>query len=144
MVRLWAADGTLIRVITVDPGQVVGAVLIAPDGTWFATGGADGKVRTWDRDGHQLATISGPDGELCALGLAPNGSWLATGDDDGIVRTWGTDGTPLSKSSISHKKGISCLEIAPDGTWLATGGVHDGKVRIWADDGLPELSRVTP
>jgi WD40 repeat protein len=46
--RIWAADGTLRATLTGHKGGV-GAVAIAPDGTWLATGDV-GTVRIWAAD----------------------------------------------------------------------------------------------
>ena len=70
------------------------AVAIAPDGTWLATAGDDGTVRTWAADGTPRATLTGHDGSVNAVAIAPDGTWLATAGGDGTVRTWAADGTP--------------------------------------------------
>jgi WD40 repeat protein len=49
---------------------------------------------------------------------------------------------PLSTLKICDRE-VLAAAIDPDSSWLATGGIHDGMVRIWADDGAPELSRAT-
>ena len=67
----------LIRVLTGHDGSVR-AVAIAPDGTWLATGGDDGTVRTWAADGTPRATLTGHDGPVNAVAIAPDGTWLAT------------------------------------------------------------------
>jgi WD40 repeat protein len=78
---------------------------------------------------------------VLAVAIGPDGSWLAT-VDDAVVRTWLADGRLLADLATTSLP-AACIAIAPDGTWLATGGVHDGRVRIWANDGTPELSRAT-
>ena len=127
----------LIRVLTGHRGPV-NAVAIAPDGTWLATGGGDGTVRTWAADGTPRATLTGHDGPVRAVAIAPDGTWLATGSDDGTARTWAADGTPRA-TLTGHHGPVSAVAIAPDGTWLATAG-DDGTARTWAADGTPRAT----
>ena len=93
----------LIRVLTGHDGWVY-AVAIAPDGTWLATGGDDGTVRTWAADGTPRATLTGHDGRVYAVAIAPDGTWLATGGGDGTVRIWAADGTPRA-TLTGHRGG---------------------------------------
>ena len=129
----------LIRVLTGHRGPVR-AVAIAPDGTWLATAGDDGTVRTWAADGTPRATLTGHDGAVRAVAIAPDGTWLATGGGkDGTARTWAADGTPRA-TLTGHDGPVRAVAIAPDGTWLATGGGEDGTVRTWAADGTPRAT----
>ena len=126
----------LIRVLTGHRGLVT-AVAIAPDGTWLATAGTDGTVRTWAADGTPRATLTGHDGGVSAVAIAPDGTWLATAGNDGTVRTWAADGTP--RATLTGHGWVIAVAIAPDGTWLATAG-DDGTARIWAADGTPRAT----
>ena len=127
----------LIRVLTGHRGPV-NAVAIAPDGTWLATAGGDGTVRTWAADGTPRATLTGHDGPVNAVAIAPDGTWLATASGDGTVRTWAADGTPRA-TLTGHDGAVHAVAIAPDGTWLATAS-GDGTVRTWAADGTPRAT----
>ena len=127
----------LIRVLT-GHGGPVSAVAIAPDGTWLATAGSDGTVRTWAADGTPRATLTGHDGPVHAVAIAPDGTWLATAGSDGTVRIWAADGTPRA-TLTGHDGAVHAVAIAPDGTWLATGG-GDRTARIWAADGTPRAT----
>jgi WD40 repeat protein len=96
-VRIWdAATGRERARLDGHTGPVA-AVAVAPDGTWLATGSADGTVRIWDAaTGRERARLDGHTGPVAAVAVAPDGTWLATGSADGTVRVWRmTDGTPL-------------------------------------------------
>ena len=125
----------LIRVLIGHRGWV-NAVAVAPDGTWLATAGGDGTVRTWAADGTARATLTGHHGWMNAVAVAPDGTWLATAGDDGTVRTWAADGTARA-TLTGHHGPVNAVAVAPDGTWLATAG---GTVRTWAADGTPRAT----
>jgi len=66
-------------------------LVVAPDGSWLASGGRDGTVRLWDvATGQVRVSLSGHAGQVTAVAVAPDGSWLATGGEDGTVRIWDT------------------------------------------------------
>jgi len=110
--------------------RAVNALAVAPDGSWLATGGADGTVRIWDPVGGRLrGTLAGHVGAVNAVAVAPDGSWLATGGDDTTVRIWDPSTAP-QPDSTTRARGVRALAVAPDNSWLATGD-QDGKVRIW-------------
>jgi WD40 repeat protein len=69
----------------------VNAVAVAPDGSWLATGSADGMVRIWDAVTlRKRAARTGHGSQLNAAAVAPDGRWLATGSADGTVQIWDT------------------------------------------------------
>jgi hypothetical protein len=124
------ADPALVRVLTGHSTEV-GAVAVAPDGSWLATGD-NGTVRVWDvATGQQRSALSGHTGWVNAVAVAPDGSWLATsGDDDGTVEVWDVATGQQRAALTGHTRGVSAVAVAPDGSWLATGS-HDKTVRVW-------------
>ncbi len=120
----------LSRVLTGHTGGV-GALVVAPDGSWLASAGDDGEVRIWDPiTGTTRHTLTGHTDWVRALVVAPDGSWLASAGDDGEVRIWDpTIGVPRH-TLIGHTQWVGVLVVAPDGSWLATAG-NDKTVRIW-------------
>ena len=120
----------LRRVLSGHNGSVIGLV-VAPDGSWLASGGSDGTVRVWDPvAGLQLHTLTGHSGWVSQLVVAPDGSWLASGGSDGTVRVWDPVVGVELHSLTGHTAVVQELVAAPDGSWLASGG-DDGTVRIW-------------
>jgi hypothetical protein len=123
------ADPALVRVLTGHSTEV-GAVAVAPDGSWLATGD-NGTVRVWDvATGQQRSALSGHTGWVNAVAVAPDGSWLATsGDDDGTVEVWDVATGQQRAALTGHTRGVSAVAVAPDGSWLATG--DNGTVEVW-------------
>ena len=114
-------------------------MVVAPDGSWLASGGRDGTVRLWDvATGQVRVSLSGHAGQVTAVAVAPDGSWLAAGSWDGAVRIWDVVARRIwdvaarrPQAALSGRFGrVMAVAVAPDGSWLATGG-EDGTVRIW-------------
>ena len=142
--------GPALRRILTGAAGAVNAVAIAPDGTWLAAGGTEGKVRIWEQaTGKERADLTGHSGSVNAIAAAPDGTWLATGSDDGTARIWDAPTgpqqaalTPLTgraartaRTAITvliRRHVVRAVAIAPDGSWLAVGS-NDGTARIWDD-----------
>ncbi|HEX4103662.1 MAG TPA: NB-ARC domain-containing protein, partial [Pseudonocardiaceae bacterium] len=76
----------LSRVLTGHTMEV-GALVVAPDGSWLASADSRGEVRIWDpTTGAARHTLTGHTGGVAALVVAPDGSWLASADSRGEVR----------------------------------------------------------
>jgi WD40 repeat protein len=114
---------------------------MAPDGSWAASGDADGSIRLWNTtDGSERAVIDGHDQSVVSFAVAPDGSWLASAEVDGSVRLWNTvDGT---RRAVLKRNGdrVRHLVATPDGTRLAAStrsdrlwlwDVHSGKLVVW-------------
>ena len=141
-------DPALIRTLISQQTGLLSAVVLAPDGSWFATGGRDGTVRIWDTaTGTEIRTLTAPASDVRVVAVAPDGSWLATdggwvvrkGNDR--VRIWDTaTGTEL-RTLAGRVNVVLAVAVTPDGSWLATGDV--GHVRIW-DTATGALIRTLP
>jgi WD40 repeat protein len=120
----------LIRVLTGHTSGVE-ALAVAPDGTWLASAGHGGEVRTWDPNvGTTRHTLTGHTGRVSALAAAPDGTWLASAGHGGEVRIWDPDTGTTRHTLTGHTGGVLALVTPPDGSWLASAS-GGGEVRIW-------------
>jgi WD40 repeat protein len=122
-------DATFRRVIS-GHDDIVWTVVIAPGGTWLASGGADRTVRVWDAvTGRQRAVLTGHNRPVRAMVLAPDGTWLASGAGR-TVRVWDAVTGRERAVLTGHSGLVYALAVAPDGGWLVSGG-FDGTLRVW-------------
>lgn len=138
-VRVWAADGTLLRELT---DAVADAV--ATDGMLLAAGSPGGTLRFWrPADGDFLPVVPADgasdarDGGITSLAF--DGDSLVCGTDSGTVRVHDPGGGVVAVPT-PHTGQV--LALALDGDLLVSGGM-DGTVRTWdAVSGRP-LRRLT-
>jgi WD40 repeat protein/serine/threonine protein kinase len=86
-VRLWAPDGTPLRILGGNGGAVF-AVAYSPDGKTLASGGADKAVHLWDPEGSELAVLRGHTDVVECLAFRSDGLRLVSGSKDGTARIW--------------------------------------------------------
>ena len=104
---------------------------IAPDATWLAAAGYDGRVRIWDAaTGRRKAVLAGHSGLVLTLPIAPDSTWLASAGYDGTVRIWDTATGREREALASHTNSLETVAITADDRWLASAG-QDGTVWIW-------------
>lgn len=69
-------------------GSLVYRVASDQSGSRFATAGADGTARVWDRTGKELFRIHTTGDDVYNVDLSPDGALLSTTASNGIVETW--------------------------------------------------------
>jgi WD40 repeat protein len=139
--KVWeAATGKELWSIPRYPGGEKGynirPVVFLPDGSTFATGCSDGKVRLWDMKTKKEKAVfseglrSGAD----ALAVSSDGKILVMADCD-VVGFWEVStGKQLAKLNVPR---VLHVALSPDGKWLATGTdddkrtEEDGAVALW-------------
>ncbi|MBX3026577.1 hypothetical protein KF840_16855 [bacterium] len=98
-------------------------------GLGVVSGGADGRVRRWSRDGRDIWT-SAAGAPIRALAASPDA--IAAAGEDGRIRLWTLAGAPAGE--LATDAGI-LLAVAwsPRGDWLAAEGA-DTRLRLWRRD----------
>lgn len=119
-----------------DRAQEVRAASYRRDGTYWASGHADGTARLWRAaDGTVVRTLSGHTGEIGALAFNDGGDLLATGGSDGTVRIWNvSDGKEVGQLA-GFEAAVTALAWSPDSTMIL-GGDGAGGLRLVGLDGV--------
>jgi WD40 repeat protein/serine/threonine protein kinase len=112
--------------------STVYSMALTSDGTWRATGDANGQVylsknATPNEEGLSLRAHRGV---VSALGFSANGRRLATGGADGIVTVWDVAGRKPLHSFKGHLGLVHTVSFAPDGVTV-TSASEDDTTRIW-------------
>jgi WD40 repeat protein len=125
----------LTRVLTGHTGGV-GALVVAPDGSWLASVSWDGTVRIWDPGtGRQRHTLTGHTSVVWALAVAPRmGPGWPPPAGTGLCGVWDPVAGTVRHALTGHPGTVNTLVVAPDGSWLASAS-YEGTVRIRGPDG---------
>ncbi|WP_327251493.1 NB-ARC domain-containing protein [Streptomyces sp. NBC_01244] len=118
---------------TALPGHVgnIGALAVAPDGSWLAAAGEDHLIRLWDAATWTCrAVLQGHTSPVEAIGAAPDSSFLVSSCQNGDLWWWQAT-TPFTPRVITTAAGrVHVIAVAPDGSWFADGG-EQGVVRFF-------------
>ena len=144
-IKLWKKDGTLFKSITPDGITSDGiyrqqsTVAFNPNSGMIATGGWDGKMRLWDKDGNLRETIKvlEDSGEIYSIVFNPQGNMIATADDDKTVKLWRTDSKlPKTKTFVAHNAAVKGVAFSPNSKIIASVS-DDTTVKLWkTNDGI--------
>ena len=134
-VRLWGADGTLIRTADSADGAIFDATP-SPDGERVVTFGEGHRAQLWNaRTLEAIATLPRP---VTDAAFSPDGTAIATAANDGSVALWnGRTGAPARQVQPVMDE-LRTIGFTPDGA-LVVSGHDDGSLRIWS---LPDLTLV--
>ena len=111
--------------------DVVWAVAYSPDGTRFASAGADKSVIIWDAaTGKVLVHFTGHTDKVNGIAFSPSGQRLASVGADRTVRIIDALTGEATAALTGHHDRIYSVAFSPDGDLLATGGA-DKTIRLW-------------
>ncbi len=103
----------------------------SPDGTYFASGGADGVVRLWrTSDGKCLHRLEGHTQLVWSVAFHPDGERLVSGGEDRTIRYWQVSNGNCLQLLTGYTNWIHSIAWSPDGQKLITAS-GDAQIRGW-------------
>jgi WD40 repeat protein len=131
-----AATGTVRIRVPADEMDVVGDLLVHPDGTKVVAV-VRPKLVVWDAaTGKRVAEPANSDGNRHLTGAAfhPSGRRLLTSCNDAAVRVWDTATWRPAETFTWDVGKVKSVAYSPDGLLAAAGGDR-GKIVVWDADG---------
>ncbi|MGH2716372.1 MAG: hypothetical protein ACRDM7_21305, partial [Thermoleophilaceae bacterium] len=128
--RTWEVDPEPLRVVRSFPaGDFSGAV--SPDGTRFALGSREGRVRLLDLGSGEIRPLRGRhDGSVLRMAFTPDGRTLVTSGGDGEVLAWDVERGSTVQRLSGHSGEIDGLDLSGDGRTLITAAT-DTRAILW-------------
>ena len=137
--KLWQADGTLLKTILADDIGLK-TVAISPDDRVIATGGKDKNIKLWNTDGDAIATINAHEATILDLEFSLDGSKIASASADNTIKVWNRQGELLTILK-GHQGRIWDVAFSPDGRQLASAS-EDKLVKLWDLEIILELDSI--
>lgn len=90
-----------IGLVCPSAGRRIQAIAVSPDGSRFASVGADMLLRVWDTETlREVVAMQAHDGQVMGVHFSPDGKRIATCALDGLVKIWESDvDEPLKAAS---------------------------------------------
>jgi type II secretory pathway predicted ATPase ExeA len=135
-----AIDGSREQNVLLGHPSAVNAVAFDSESKFIFSGGYDGSVRIWDKQGNEAFKPLRVDDSIKSMALSNDGQYLAVGTVNGFISVWKIDENQLAKPFKDIKVHfLNC--ISPDSQYIATGSM-DGTIRLWDKTGHLSLLRV--
>ncbi len=113
------------------------SVSISPDGGTIVSGGEDGTVRMWARNGKPIGVpLKGHQGNVRAVAVSTDGRTIVSGGKDGAVRLWARDGKQIGSPFKGHRSFVHTVAVSKSGHTIVSAS-KDGTVRLWQQSGQP-------
>jgi WD40 repeat protein len=128
-IRVWASDGTLVRVVEV--GNWVLSLALSPCGHFVAAWCGSGFVRLYRLPDWDLVwSVRADDFVVLSVSWSPGGRFLASGSGDQTVKIISADTGATLRTLRGHTAWITSVHFSPDGTKVLSGS-EDKTVRVW-------------
>ncbi|MEO0768629.1 MAG: hypothetical protein AAFY72_04220 [Cyanobacteria bacterium J06649_4] len=129
------SQGITMRETPAEQVYGVRGIAISSDGQTIVTGGWDGTVKLWTREGKAIGEpLEGHVGWVRAVDISADGQTIVSCGDDGALRLWTRAGEQIGEPLKGHSVQVESVDISSDGKRIVSAG-QDGTVRVWQRDG---------
>jgi WD40 repeat protein len=128
-IRVWAGDGTLVRVVEV--GEDIVSLSLSPSGHFVAAGYGYGSVVLYRLpDWDQVWSVKAHQSGVGSVSWSPDGRFLASGDRYRTVMILSADTGATLRTLRGHANSVLSVLFSQDGTKVLSGS-RDKTVRVW-------------
>jgi WD40 repeat protein len=131
-VKLWTADGTLVRTFSGGAGEMLG-VALTRSGTRIAAAMSDTDIRLFDARRGALEHLLDLEMSCGALAFSPDGKTLAAGSMDGAVTLWDADSGASRGMLGRHACPVGAVRFSEGGKRLASTGLSMNPATVTAE-----------
>ncbi|MEQ8385627.1 MAG: caspase family protein [Coleofasciculus sp. A1-SPW-01] len=135
-VSLYDATRTVreLTILTGHQGKVQ-TVAYSPDGKQIVSGGEDGTLRLWNRQGQPIGQPwQGHQGYVTSVAFSPDSQQIVSGGADGTVKLWNRQGKPIGQPWKGHQSWVTSVAFSPYSQQIVSGDVN-GILRLWDNQG---------
>jgi WD40 repeat protein len=111
----------------------VSSIVFSPNDKLIATGGEDGTIRLWERNGQELKTIRCYQHRITNLSFSYVDEVIVTAGEDNVVKLLNFNGKELKRFYITEGL-ITAISCSPDGQTIVA-SVEGNVVKLWNLDG---------
>lgn len=116
-----------------------GVYSLTASGPQIFSGGGDGSVKLWSRDGRLVREWQAHDKRVTGIALSPDAQRLYTASRDQTAAIWTTNGQ-LVRRLIGHAAPVRAIAVSSDRQTIATAG-EDYVIHLWdAQTGDPQFA----
>lgn len=129
-------DGQVIQTLKSEisdtlSGEILPSTIsFSADGQTVASGGSDGTIKLWNRQGQELQTINAHQGKVNSVNFSQDGQTLISGGEDGTIRFWSWTKQEPKTIIIQAKP----HDFSPDLQLIVTSTEEKGTIKLWNRD----------